>query len=148
MCGCILPCPRPFMPGPPGRRRPGRIDYNAAFDTVDADRLNIQLRRLGACERTRRWFKSYMTGGLQRVQWNAATSAFLPVNVGVRRLGPLVYVIITIDIPDALGNAVSYADDMSTWCCVGSVEDLRQKLESSSAKPVSISNELKLSLIA
>ena len=125
------------------------FDYSAAFDTVDAEELDVKLATVGACKRTRCWFHSYMTGGLQKVKWNSANSDFLPVEVGVRQgsiLGPLIYVLITMEIPTTLGNTISYADDSSTWSCNGPLETLRRDLEQSSSKLVTLSSELKLSL--
>ena len=91
------------------------FDFTAAFDTVRASEVDDALQALGATTRLRAWMKSYLEGGSQRVKWNGVTSATVIITVGVRQgsiLGPLVFLIVTLTIPDALGGAVTaYADD-------------------------------------
>lgn len=124
-------------------------DFSSAFDTVDAMELDAKLERLGADKRTRDWFKSYMTGGLQRVDWNGEMSPFLLVEVGVRQgsiLGPVIFLIITMDIPAVLGHAMGYADDYTAWVGGKTLPALRTDLEHSSKQLVELSTTLKLSL--
>lgn len=125
------------------------FDYSSAFDTVDSLELDSKLRRIGACKLTRKWFQSYMAGGLQQVKWNSATSTFVSVEVGVRQgsiLGPLIFIIISMDITKTLGNAIGYADDNSSWVLGKPVGELLKDMESSSERLVELSTRLKLSL--
>ena len=125
-------------------------DYSAAFDTVDATELDSKLVKIGASNKTRDWFKSYMEGGQQQVEWNGEPSNFLPVTVGVRQgsiLGPMVFLFISMEIPDALNHeCVGYADDNSAWASGKLVYELASDLEASSARLVDLSAKLKLSL--
>ncbi|QQP41899.1 Putative RNA-directed DNA polymerase from transposon BS, partial [Caligus rogercresseyi] len=68
---------------------------------------------------------SYLTGGRQQVNWNGQRSNFLNIKYGVRQgsvLGPLLFILLTADLPDYLRVAVNpeaqlevllYADDTS-----------------------------------
>ena len=88
-------------------------------------------------------------GGQQQVKWNGAVSVFLGVDVGVRQgsiLGPLIYAVISMEIPEALGNSVGYADDNTSWACGKPMDELVCNLHSSSSRLVDLSTRLKLSL--
>ena len=127
------------------------FDYSCAFDTVDVVELIDKLKEIGAVEATCKWFQSYMTGGLQKVQWNCGVSDFLHVEVGVRQgslLGPLAFLLITIGVPDTLDNAVAYADDVTGWSNGSDLSTLCAKLEHSATRLVELSSKLRLSLNA
>jgi hypothetical protein len=54
------------------------------------------------------WFRSYLIGGHQCVDWEGAVSTFVEVLYGVRQgsiLGPVLFNIHTADMVAALGNA-------------------------------------------
>ena len=95
------------------------FDFTAAFDTVRASEVDDALQRLGATARLRVWMASYLEGGSQRVRWNDVTSEMVNITVGVRQgsiLGPLVFLLVTLAIPDVLDGAVTaYADDNTAY---------------------------------
>ncbi|QQP51054.1 Putative RNA-directed DNA polymerase from transposon BS [Caligus rogercresseyi] len=74
---------------------------------------------------TKKLMLSYLTGGRQQVNWNGQRSSFLNIKYGVRQgsvLGPLLFILLTADLPDYLRVAVNpeaqlevllYADDTS-----------------------------------
>ena len=98
-------------------------DYSAAFDTVDSDVLKSKLT--WASDATKKLLMSYMGQRRQRVRWNSALSEVLDVAFGVPQgsvLGPLLFILITGDLPKTLlacvdpgtnASASLYADDTS-----------------------------------
>ncbi|QQP49644.1 Putative RNA-directed DNA polymerase from transposon BS, partial [Caligus rogercresseyi] len=74
---------------------------------------------------TKKLMLSYLTGGRKQVNWNSQRSNFLNIKYGVRQgsvLGPLLFILLTADLPDYLRVAVNpeaqlevllYADDTS-----------------------------------
>jgi hypothetical protein len=97
------------------------FDLSAAFDTLDPAVLLPKLSALGILGRSNRWFASYLSGGLQVVDWNGTRSLPVAVKYGVRQgsiLGPLLYLVHVADMPDTVSVAVeddnlngTYADD-------------------------------------
>ena len=100
------------------------FDYSAAFDTVEPSVLNRKLA--WASGKTRKLLLNYMTAGRQRVKWNGTLSEINAVLYGVRQgsvLGPLLFVLLTGDLPRTVIKSVTpenkvsmslYADDTST----------------------------------
>jgi hypothetical protein len=67
------------------------FDLSAAFDTVAKDQLVPKMMKVGITGTPLKWFSSYMTGGLQSVDWNGSRSELVEVLYGVRQgsiLGP------------------------------------------------------------
>ena len=127
------------------------FDFSSAFDTVDVVELMNKLEMIGATEATRAWFHDYMSGGLQQVHWNHGISCFLRVKVGVRQgsiIGPLAFLLITVEVPETLGNAVAYADDVTGWTSGGDLPTLCTNLEHCSTRLVELSSRLRLLLNA
>ena len=69
------------------------LDLSAAFETVNHGILLERLRsRFGVDETALEWFKSYLSGRLQRITVNGGTSATFPLDQGVPQgscLGPV-----------------------------------------------------------
>jgi hypothetical protein len=82
------------------------FDLSAAFDTLDPAVLIPKLEALGLLGSSLHWFTSYLTGGLQLVDWEGSRSSTAKVHFGVRQgsiLGPLLFLIHVADLPDAIG---------------------------------------------
>ncbi|QQP40107.1 Uncharacterized protein FKW44_014045, partial [Caligus rogercresseyi] len=112
------------------------FDLSAAFDTVDQLQLLPKLKKLGIEGMQLEWFKSYLSGGSQRVVWNGAESDFLNVKYGVRQgsiLGPILYLVLVADVTSCVGigdeENSSYADDFFLWAVGDSLEEVGLLLE-------------------
>ena len=105
-------------PGTAKRVYCAAYDFSSAFDTVAPDKLLAKLDSLGMDMEAKDWFKSYLTGGKQAVIWNGKISGYLDIKRGVRQgsiLGPILFILLTSTIPDALGDCSLYADDVFAW---------------------------------
>ena len=93
------------------------FDLSSVFDTVSTEALQKSLQEIGIGEGALKWFQTYMESGYQSTNWNDALSSFLHIKYGIRQgslLGPLLYCIVTLDAPSALGLwCLLYADDLS-----------------------------------
>lgn len=75
------------------------------------------------------WFANYLSGRLQRVAIDGATSQWALVTSGVPQgnlLGPLVFIIFINDLPDvAIGDVFTslYADDTKVYRNIDTIED-------------------------
>ena len=115
------------------------FDYSAAFDTVEPAVLNRKLA--WASGKARKLLTDYMNAGTQRVKWNGALSEVNAVLYGVRQgsvLGPLLFVLLTGDLPRNVFNSVTpesqmsmslYADDTSTLVATRAWEDTEQIMQ-------------------
>jgi hypothetical protein len=79
-----------------------------------------------------RWFRSYMTGGRQKCQWNGVFSSWLEVRYGVRQgslLGPLLFILVICGAPRWLTDMIAkYADDIFCWCYGATHEEVALQL--------------------
>ena len=73
------------------------LDLSAAFDTVDHNILiNILESDFGICGDVLKWFRSYLTGRVQRVIVNQQSSKTFNLNYGVPQgscLGPVLFLL-------------------------------------------------------
>ena len=109
------------------------IDLRKAFDTVNHDILINKLCDIGASSNTLKWFRSYLTGRLQRVLFNGVVSDALPVKTGVPQgsiLGPLLFLIFINDMPMVIkhGKISMYADDTTLYVSGSNVNVISKKL--------------------
>ena len=105
------------------------LDFAKAFDTVDHNVLLSKLRAYGVSGQLLTWFANYLSGRLQRVVIDGATSQWAPVTSGVPQgslLGPLLFVIFIKDLPDvAVGDVFRrlYADDTKVYRNINTFDD-------------------------
>ena len=90
------------------------LDMSAAFDTVDHDILLKKMDLYGFDHTAISWFRSYMTNRSQSVSIEGFLSQPQHLECGVPQgsiLGPLLYILYTNDLPEAVHGHVSDDED-------------------------------------
>ena len=92
------------------------LDLSKAFDTINHKILLNKLHHYGISETVYNWFKSYLIGRSQQVDYNSHISNIRTISSSVPQgsiLGPLLYIIYVNDFPNCLkfSSNLSFADD-------------------------------------
>ena len=108
------------------------LDLRKAFDLVNINVLLDKLKIYQCDEKTQDWFRSYLQGRTQCVQFKGKISDTMPITHGVPQgsiLGPLLFILFMNDLPLHVDSSTDmYADD-STLCETGeTVDELNVKL--------------------
>ena len=93
------------------------FDFSSAFDTVEASVLDSKLG--WASGQARAIIEDYLSGGQQTVVWNGSASKRLLLKYGVRQgsiLGPLLYIILTGDLPEIMTSNIDPAAQAEAGC--------------------------------
>jgi hypothetical protein len=96
------------------------FDLSSAFNILDLELLLNKLAAVGITGRSNSWFRSYLVGGAQCVDWDGTVSKNVEVKYGIRQgsiLGPVLFTLHTADKAAALGDApnITYTDDSNVW---------------------------------
>ena len=97
------------------------MDLSKAFDTIDHDILLYKLNYYGIRGIAFEWFKSYLSGRTQQVQFNNCLSSTIkPITSSVPQgsiLGPLLFILYVNDFRNCLdfSTNVSFADDTNIF---------------------------------
>ena len=91
-------------------------DLSKAFDTINHEILLNKLHRYGIRGTVYNWFKSYLIGRSQQVDYNSHISNIRTISSSVPQgsiLGPLLFIIYVNDFPNCLkfSSNLSFADD-------------------------------------
>ena len=92
------------------------LDLSKAFDSINHDKRLHKLSSVGASAAVVNWFKSYLTGRVQRVRIGSTLSDPLLITHGVPQgaiLSPLLFCIYLNDLPHASKDCrlESFVDD-------------------------------------
>ena len=96
------------------------LDLSKAFDTIDHSILLRKLSHYGIRGVALDWFRSYLSGRKQFVNFKGINSNILEVNCGVPQgsvLGPLLFIIYTNDLPNTIkySKCILFADDTTMF---------------------------------
>ena len=105
------------------------LDFQKAFDKVSHHLLLRKLSKHGFYGSIFNWFKSYLSGRIQRVALDGHYSEWLDVTSGVPQgsiLGPLLFILYINDLPDQIQQPTEmalYADDSKLYRTIKSDAD-------------------------
>ena len=106
------------------------LDFTKAFDKVSHCLLLQKLEKSGFGGNLMSWFRSYLSGGKQRVVLEGQQSDWLNVSSGVPQgsiLGPLLFTLYINDLPDQIVSPTQmglYADDSKMFRVIKSEADV------------------------
>jgi hypothetical protein len=101
---------------------------------LDPELLLNKLAAVSITGRPNSWFRSYLIGGAQCVDWDGAVSKYVEVKYGVRQgsiVGPVLFTLYTADMAATLGDApnITYADDSNVWSIADNFAAIKTNLE-------------------
>jgi hypothetical protein len=107
------------------------LDLSKAFDTIDHSILIYKLKYYGVRGIALEWFKSYLSGRKQFVEYNGTSSAEQEISCGVPQgsvLGPLLFILYTNDLPACLNYAsgILFADDTTIYYSHKNLEQIHK----------------------
>ena len=103
------------------------------FDTIDHDILLYKLNYYGIRGTAFEWFKSYLSGSTQQVQFNNCLSSTIkPITRSVPQgsiLGPLLFILYVNDFRNCLdfSTNVSFADDTNIFITSKNIQSVYSK---------------------
>ena len=109
------------------------VDLSKAFDTLNHQILLEKLDYYGIRGKIHDWFRSYLTGRNQYVEFNGAKSGLLPITCGVPQgsiLGPLLFLLYINDLPSSTNmKSVLFADDSNLLIIGDNIQSLIATLD-------------------
>jgi len=109
------------------------LDLSKAFDTIDHQILLRKLKYYGIRGLALEWFKNYLCNRKQFVNYNGTSSSLRDITCGVPQgsvLGPLLFIIYTNDLPNALSysKCILFADDTTIYLSLKNIHELYDKI--------------------
>ena len=107
------------------------LNFSKAFDKVDHGGLLHKLRDMGIAGNLGIWFHSFLSNHYHFVRLQGGSSTASPVISGVPQgtvLGPLLFLILMIDIGVLNAKVVCFADDTRLYSKISYVEDIQSDL--------------------